>query len=217
MKRQGYCPYYHNEWEFNELRKFFKANKVVDGSGKRADGKGKKKGKDGKSRSQSPDKRQSRKGKKGDKKGKDADAEGPKAPELQALNDAPQVAPKGKAQPKAKSRLAAGGECRVIMDEVRSLYEQVDHFRSGVERVDNTVEMKDFFGSSAKKARRAYDSSGELEKCYQLATLPLESMDKSVCSLNDMVDQLFRTNPDYGCLKSLEELDAEEYIRKKYR
>ena len=68
-----------------------------------------------------------------------------------------------KKQPKAKPKLIAGEKCRAIEEEVRSLAERIDHFKSRIPRVNNTVELSDYFEGKAGKPGDA-----EAEPCYCL-------------------------------------------------
>jgi hypothetical protein len=93
--------------------------------------------------------------------GNPADGQGPKPPEVAAVGEAA----KEKGGPKkVQPKLAAGGGFYAIHEEVRSMAEQIDHYRSRVDRVDNTVELGDFFGRSD-----AHQVKGS-EPCYSLGT-----------------------------------------------
>ena len=103
--------------------------------------------------------------------------------------------------PKAKAKVTTGGFCRAIDEEVRSLAEQVDHFRSQVPRVPWTVELSDYLTGLAGKA----GESPEL--CYSLdATLDLS--DAAVTKetdngLGSILDKLMLINPSFAQVTEL--------------
>jgi hypothetical protein len=120
------------------------------------------------------------------------------------------VAEGAAAKAKAKATLSAGGgSFRAIHEECRSLVEQIEHFKSNVQRVPNTMEFSDYFEWAGKQAVS--------EPCYTVeSALSLDDVGTSD-GLCPLLDELLLVNPDFALVTQLSELGEVDFLQRDYQ
>ena len=147
-----------------------------------------------------------------------AGAEGPKPPEVSVVGE--ERLPREKAKAKAKAKITSGRAdiTHTINEEVRSLAEQIDHFKSRVDRVKNTVELSDYFEKKTLPSDRQGPSVDD-RPCYSLeSALDLNCADltKAECGLGNLLDKLLILNPDFATIAELSGLGEDNFEVREY-
>ena len=128
-----------------------------------------------------------------------------KPPEVAAVEE-PSPKAKSRSGPPGKTVLSSGDSNFAIEEQIGSLAEQLGHYRSGVERVCNTVELSDYFGKK---------SSADVRPCYSLeSALNLEDKEvakQSVQGLGTLLDKLLLANPSFATVTQVSDLAAENF------
>jgi len=100
-------------------------------------------------------------------------------------------------------------------DFCRSIAEQIDHFPSRVDRVDNTVELSDYFGMP--KSWQGANSA----PCYSLG-FSLDLSDSEMCKetesgLGPLLDKVLSANPAFAMITQLSELSEDNIEKREYQ
>ena len=125
------------------------------------------------------------------------------------------VASEQRQQPPKNNKKKGGGISEgtgdvnyTIHEEVRSVCEQVAHDGSSTERVMNTIELSDYFGTSPDT---------ELKPCYSLdSALTLDESLKvgAAAGLGGLIDRLQATNPAFCNFHLLNDLPPSEFLER---
>ena len=85
-------------------------------------------------------------------------------------------------------KLTSGGSLAPVNEEITSLWEEIDHYQSQVERVCNTVELGDYSGSQRKKR-------GDKDPCYSLKKSVNLNMKHLLKDENGLVPSVGQASP----------------------
>ena len=137
------------------------------------------------------------------------DSRGPKPPEVAVVTEKKVRKPKN-----GGKKLSSGsGDTNHAIEEVRSVSEEIDEFRTHVDRIHNTMELSDYF----RKGRKKVKSQGiyDVGKPVELNRKGLKKSTES--GLGTLLDKLHSINPEFVQVAELTDLEIDQFIQREHQ